>query len=283
MLSELVRNLGVYLLLFSPLEHWRPLHRQLVTIKRSGFLTDLGHYFLTQGIAFTLLGIVWQTLTQATYIVGLTQEGGLCTNWPWWVQLSFMVLSNEVVAYFFHRACHTFSFLWKFHAIHHSSEQLDWLAAVRFHPLEIVMSRSLKYLPLAFVGFSFGPFGLFLFFDTLQGYFIHANLRFRLKWLSWLVVTPQFHHWHHSLEVTDKNFGGLLPWLDLLFGTFYLPYNARNEITKPKTISVTSFSVMSEDEWPKAYGIDAPIGQSYGVHLIYPFISYVKQREGTSQ
>jgi sterol desaturase/sphingolipid hydroxylase (fatty acid hydroxylase superfamily) len=294
MLIELIKNLGIYLSLFRLLEQGWPLHQGATGFKRKGYLTDLAHYFITQLLSTMLLTAIWQAMSEIAYYSGLTYPVGLCTKWPWWLQLGLMFLSNEVIGYFYHRASHTLPALWKLHAVHHSSEQLDWLAAVRFHPLDLVLSRSLKYIPLVATGFSFAPapFAFFLFLDTLQGYFIHANLRLKLKCLSWLVVTPQFHHWHHSRQLVDKNFGGLFPWLDLLFGTFYLPLPApvgkppgvAKEAKDRSNVSLIAIETVTQElqairvqdmEWPSQYGTTELVGNSYLQHLAYPVIAFV--------
>jgi sterol desaturase/sphingolipid hydroxylase (fatty acid hydroxylase superfamily) len=255
LITEQAHNLIIYLVIFTVLEQTLPLRKGQALLMRAGVLTDLAHYFITQGIAIWVNAQFWQVLTRALNQPGSVAESqpdrGLMAGWPFWLQLGVMLLSNDLVAYFYHRASHTISWLWKLHAIHHSSEELYWLAAIRFHPLDVILSRGLKYLPLALMGFSFEPFALALFFDGLHGYFIHANLRLRFgPVVSRFIVTPQFHHWHHSQEVIDKNFGGLIPWLDLLFGTYYLPGQS----------------------WPNNYGTDEPVAKRYLGQLLHPFV-----------
>jgi sterol desaturase/sphingolipid hydroxylase (fatty acid hydroxylase superfamily) len=255
LISEQAHDLIIYLVIFTILEQALPLRKGQAFFSRAGLLTDLAHYFITQGIAIWINAQVWQVLTGVLNPPGSVAESqperGLVASWPLWLQLGVMLLSNDLVAYFYHRASHVVPWLWKLHAIHHSSEELYWLAAIRFHPLDVILSRSLKYVPLALLGFSFEPFALALFLDGLHGYFIHANLRLRFgPVVSRLIVTPQIHHWHHSREVIDKNFGGLIPWLDLLFGTYYLPGRS----------------------WPRDYGIDEPVAKRYLGQMLHPFV-----------
>jgi sterol desaturase/sphingolipid hydroxylase (fatty acid hydroxylase superfamily) len=92
---------------------------------------------------------------------------------------------------------------------------------------------------------------LILLIGSLLGFFVHANLRWRFGWLEWLIATPAFHHWHHTndgLEYINKNYSPTLPWVDLIFGTFYLP-----------------------KQWPKLYGISAAMPTNLAAQLLEPF------------
>ncbi|HEX8603848.1 MAG TPA: sterol desaturase family protein, partial [Pseudoduganella sp.] len=85
---------------------------------------------------------------------------------------------------------------------------------------------------------------------TLWGFFIHANVRWRLGPLEWLVTTPAFHHWHHSRDDhINRNYASTLPFLDRLFGSHYLPRH-----------------------WPAAVGIDTPLAQTLGGQLLDPLL-----------
>jgi sterol desaturase/sphingolipid hydroxylase (fatty acid hydroxylase superfamily) len=86
-------------------------------------------------------------------------------------------------------------------------------------------------------------------FGTVWGFFIHANVRWRFGPLEWLVSTPAFHHWHHTNdEHFNRNYSTMLPWMDRIFGTHYMP----------------------RDRWPPRYGIDDKLPDSLGDLLLYP-------------
>ena len=91
-------------------------------------------------------------------------------------------------------------------------------------------------------------------FVSVQATFIHANVRFEFRPLHWLLVTPQFHHWHHGAEpeAIDKNFAVHLPVLDWLFGTLFFP----------------------KDRWPTSYGLVGghPLPHGYVRQFVYPFL-----------
>jgi sterol desaturase/sphingolipid hydroxylase (fatty acid hydroxylase superfamily) len=170
---------------------------------------------------------------------------------PYWLQIIEIVVLVDIGTYFLHRALHTIPWLWKFHAIHHSSEELDWLSAYRNHPLELILSKAALLLPVFLIGFSDVAIGGSMLLYGTQNLFVHANLRIKFGPLRWLWASPEFHHWHHSRdhEARDKNFSTFLPLLDILFGTFYMP---RSEV-------------------PNEYGLDQPIPTNYVIQCIHPF------------
>jgi sterol desaturase/sphingolipid hydroxylase (fatty acid hydroxylase superfamily) len=144
------------------------------------------------------------------------------------LQLLELLFVADFVGYWVHRLFHRRR-LWPFHAVHHSSEALDWLSAVRVHPVNDVLSRLAIVLPLI-------PFGLDLTVTlsvapllAFYAIFVHANVRWDFGPLRYVVATPAFHRWHHTSESEglDKNFAGLFPVFDLLFGTFYMPEGRR--------------------------------------------------------
>jgi sterol desaturase/sphingolipid hydroxylase (fatty acid hydroxylase superfamily) len=141
--------------------------------------------------------------------------------------------------------------LWPFHAIHHSSEQMDWLAGSRLHLVDVIVTRGLTYVPIFVLGFSERALMVYVFLVAAQATFIHANVRWQFRMLQRIVVTPAFHHWHHSAEreSVDKNFAVHTPIWDRLFGTYYLP-----------------------NRWPTAYGLSdrRDVPTRWVSQLIYP-------------
>jgi sterol desaturase/sphingolipid hydroxylase (fatty acid hydroxylase superfamily) len=161
------------------------------------------------------------------------------------------VLIANVGGYVGHRLSHEVPFLWRFHCVHHSVSEMDWLAAARVHPLDQIVTKALTILPLYLMGFSKATFGAYLGLATFHAVLIHANVRFRFGPLRYLIATPQFHHWHHSadLEAYNKNYAGELPLLDMMLGTFHLP----------------------KDRLPNTYGVREIIPIGYVGQLLYPF------------
>lgn len=135
--------------------------------------------------------------------------------------------------------------------MHHSSEQMDWLAAARLHPIDSVFTKTVAVLPIFVLGYSRVALGGFIMFTTFQAVFIHANIRIRFSPLRWIFATPEFHHWHHANDPAayNSNFAGEFPWLDALFGTLHLP----------------------PGQMPKGYGIEDTVPQGYLRQLASPF------------
>jgi sterol desaturase/sphingolipid hydroxylase (fatty acid hydroxylase superfamily) len=145
-------------------------------------------------------------------------------SWPVWLQMVVLLLLADLLAYWTHRAFHGRR-LWRFHAVHHSSRTLDWLSSVRLHPLNDAAVRIVQVVPLYFLGFNGAVLAAFVPFITLHGILLHANVPWTFGPLRCVLASPAFHRWHHTSEDEglDTNFAGLFPFIDLAFGTFYLP------------------------------------------------------------
>lgn len=146
---------------------------------------------------------------------------GLLDNKPAIVQIigSFLIL--DFASYLSHYLRHRVKWLWYFHAIHHSQENLNPFTANRAHFFEAVISTVIRTIPIAFFGGSPMNWTLFIALSGTWTYFIHSNVRTNLGLLRFLLVTPQFHRVHHSRlpEHFDKNFCERLVIWDWLFGT----------------------------------------------------------------
>jgi len=116
-------------------------------------------------------------------------------------------------------------FLWRFHAVHHSSRHMDWLAGSRVHLVEVILTRSAVLLPLVLVGFSPDAVNAYVVLVGLQAVLAHANLNVNFGWFEYLMVTPRYHHWHHARhpDYMDVNYAIHLPLVDMLMGTFRRP------------------------------------------------------------
>lgn len=219
-----VRTFFLCLLIFSPLEYFFPIHKRKSQI-RAGWLTDVQHFFIS-GI-FIRLGLAAVVVMSGQIGSGILPAsiratiGGL----PVWFQVVAIIIIADLGFYVSHRLMHSVPFLWKFHAVHHSSEQLDWLAAFRVHPVDQVIVKGTSLIPVFALGFSGVSIGIAALAYHWQSILIHSNFRVRPGIFRWWVATPEFHHWHHANqpEALDKNFSGQLPLWDLLFRTAYLP------------------------------------------------------------
>ena len=131
---------------------------------------------------------------------------------------------GDLIGYATHRLFHK-GWLWRFHAIHHASEKLDWLAATRLHPFNELVSRMATAMPLVFLGFNVVALGAVASTLGFYAIFLHADVPWSYGPLKYVIASPRFHRWHHTsaAEGRDKNFAGFFPLWDILFGTFYMP------------------------------------------------------------
>lgn len=249
-LDWFVLNLFFLALLFVPLERMFPRREQRVF--RKGWGTDLSHFFVSHmGVQVSVLLTMVPSALLFRWMLGSSLQQAVGAQ-PLWLQCIEALVLADLFAYVSHRLFHAVPLLWRFHAVHHSCEQLDWLASSRLHIVDIVVTRAVAFVPLYVMGFSPEALVPYLIFASLQGIAIHSNLRFAFGPLRYVLVTPQFHHWHHTAqpEAIDKNFAIHLPVIDWLFGTYHLP----------------------GERWPERYGIEGnPVPPGYLPQLAYPF------------
>ncbi len=212
------------ILLLWPLERLFPAYRQ--PLWRSDTHLDVLYLLCMPAIRGALLGLVLLiALACGLSTAGWLRDGfGPLGAQPVWVQVILFLVLFDLSSYWVHRWFHGVA-LWKFHAIHHSSRQLDWLSTVRHHPINDVSLRIGQSLPVLLFGLSPQVVAWCLPLMTLHSLLIHANLSWTFGPLGWLVVSPAYHHWHHTTraEGRDKNFAELCPLWDVLFGTYFHP------------------------------------------------------------
>lgn len=205
-----------------------PLQRRF----RPGVVTDLLYWFFTPLVSKTLGQVgVLIALVPTFLILGrkldkaaIAAGYGPVLHFPVWLQALLVIVLGDFIGYWTHRWFHG-KRLWAFHAVHHCSKQLDWLSSVRLHPINDLVSRTFQAVPFVLLGFSPTVVAAYLPFLTFYAIFIHANVSWTFGPLRYVIATPIFHRWHHTREdeAIDKNFAGLLPLWDILFGTFYMP------------------------------------------------------------
>ena len=240
--------------LFVPLERIWPLHREQ-SVFRPGWTTDGIYLFVSHLLVqvSTLLTLMPARVLFAWAVHPSIQRA--VQSQPAVLQFAECVFVADFTEYWVHRLFHRTRWLWKFHAVHHSSTSMDWLAGSRLHIVDVVVTRGLTFVPLFLLGFDTGPLYAYLVFVSFHAVFIHANVSWNFpRWVEALIVTPRFHHWHHGAEsvAIDKNFAVHLPWIDRLFGTYYAPVG----------------------QWPAEYGIAGnPVPDGYLAQLTYPVAS----------
>ncbi|WAS92149.1 sterol desaturase family protein [Nannocystis punicea] len=209
--------------IYGPLERMFPARPQQAVLRRE--LAIDAAFFLGQYLVFSAVAVT--ALTWVDYaLVGVWPLS--LRTWsmelPLWIQVVLALVLGDLLTYWFHRACHSWGPLWRFHAVHHSAEELDWLAAHREHPVDGVLTQLCVNLPGIALGLPFAALGGLAMFRGLWAILIHANVQLPLGPLGLVLGAPELHHWHHArVERTRHNFANLAPYLDLLFGTYHRP------------------------------------------------------------
>jgi sterol desaturase/sphingolipid hydroxylase (fatty acid hydroxylase superfamily) len=223
---------------------------------RPAWWTDVlfffGQYLVWSGVALFVLGRV----RFATELVMPGVVRAVFAAQPMWLQALEVVALGDLAVYGFHRASHAVPGLWRFHAVHHSAEHLDWLAAHREHPVDGILTQLSVNLPAILLGFSLAQVAWLIALRGMWAIFIHSNVRLPLGPLRVLLGAPELHHWHHLATERARNFANLAPWTDLLFGTYHLPTGT--------------------EDWP--LGLTQPFPRSYLGMLLAPF----RRGEGAS-
>ena len=246
---QIIIGFVLFAAIFVTLERKLPLKHQ--KIFRRGWITDLNYFVLG-----CLTGQFSSAVSLATIVLVCHMTGLHCSHiashQPGWLQFLEILLLFDFLGYTFHRAMHKIPWLWRFHRIHHSSQEMDWLVNVRVHPVDKVLSDCVQLVPTLCLGFSTLPLLVFTILLGVQGFLNHSNLRANYGPLRWIVASPQFHHWHHSNDPNsyDKNFAPHLVIFDLLLGTARLPPSSA---------------------MPASYGVTEKVPEGFLKKLIHPF------------
>jgi len=255
---RLLAWLVLLLALFGVAERLWPVRPQ--RLLRRAWATDIFYFVLSGFLPKLLLAVPMSILAALLHHAVPMAYYAAVAEWPLGLRLLLALVVSDLGAYWGHRLAHRLPWLWRLHAVHHSAEQMDWLVNTRAHPLDMGFQRFCALSPVyvlglaqpAAAGIDMAPL-LLVVIGTGWGYFIHANLKWRLGWMENLISTPGFHHWHHTLggpTEIDKNFAAMLPCIDHFFGTFYLP----------------------KDRWPAAYGTLTPVALSLTGQLLDPLL-----------
>lgn len=240
--ARFVRTLVLFVVLtlvFGVLERFFPSIPDQPKWRRGVWLDTFYWFFTPMVIQIISMATIALVLIPLYLLLGriTIQNGGLSfdinevlagygpiSHLPLWVQGLIAIFIGDFVGYWTHRWHHTRQ-LWDFHAVHHSAEVMDWLTAVRLHPVNDIISRVCQATPVLLLGFS--PIAVEAYVPLLSSYvaFIHANVSWTYGPFRYVISSPAFHRWHHTTEEegAGKNFAGLFPIFDVIFGTFYMP------------------------------------------------------------
>jgi sterol desaturase/sphingolipid hydroxylase (fatty acid hydroxylase superfamily) len=221
-------------LIFVVIEKLFPLYKGQAVFRKE-WQTDLKHFAVNHFIVGLVLLIVNFLLH---HLFGHLQSADFqqyVQHTSFVPQLLLCILVADLSQYWTHRAYHEVPFLWRFHAVHHSVKTMDWLAGSRQHMLELIATRVCVLAPLYVLGFSEAVMNAYILVVGFQAVFNHANVHISWGPLKYLIVTPDFHHWHHASdeEAIDRNYAAHYAFLDYLLGT----------------------AVKSKNKFPEKYGV----------------------------
>jgi sterol desaturase/sphingolipid hydroxylase (fatty acid hydroxylase superfamily) len=244
---------------FAFLTHWSACNPGQPWWRKREIVTDLLYWFLIPlasrfvRIGLMVVGAAYlYNIHGAEALMQFYDDGfGPLARLPLWAQALLFLIVSDFLLYWVHRGFHRPA-MWKYHAVHHSSEDLDWISAARFHPVNIFLGTVLVDVGLLLAGTSPNAMLLVGPFTTATSALVHANLNWTFGPFKYVLSSPVFHRWHHTAADRggSSNFAGTFPIWDLMFGTFYMPKN----------------------EMPDAYGIDdRHFPEGFFPQMLYPF------------
>jgi sterol desaturase/sphingolipid hydroxylase (fatty acid hydroxylase superfamily) len=241
-----------FLAIITPCNKNQPIiHKGMITDILYRLIIPVFSQFVSIVFLSTGFGIIYYNTPPEQLQEYIINGHGYLATMPLWLQAATVFFLSDVLLYWTHRFFHTPK-LWKWHAIHHSSKIVDWLSTYRFHPVNAWLSFTLVNVLMLLLGFSPNSIAVMGSFNMAYSYMVHANLNWTFGPFRYLFASPVFHRWHHTTqkEGLNKNFAPTFPFLDVMFGTFYMP----------------------EGKLPEHYGIDGvDMPESFLKQLIWPF------------
>jgi sterol desaturase/sphingolipid hydroxylase (fatty acid hydroxylase superfamily) len=221
-MAELVPALACFLVmgaLCAALESLWPEDR-LQPRWRADSWTDVSYFLLRVALSIVLFVLMGCLAGKVS-----TQGRALVASQPLWFQVGAVLVLTDLLSYWVHRLMHRGGILWRVHAVHHSAERMDWLVGARVHPAEHLLQKAVAAIVLYLVGFPLAVFATLVPFIAAYNLLLHANVSWTFGPFKYLIASPAFHRWHHSIhdEECDKNFGQLFVCWDFLFGSLLLP------------------------------------------------------------
>jgi len=241
--SEQLVRIGLFLSIFAAMALWEafaPRRARLVP-RVTRWVPNLA----LLAIDVAAVRVIAPGAAIAVAVAGEAHGWGLlnATGAPSWLAIPAAIAFLDLAIYFQHVMFHAVPTLWRLHRVHHADLDFDVTTGTRFHPIEILISTGVKCAAVAAIG---APAMAVLAFEALlnaTAMFNHANAQVPRsvdRWLRWLVVTPDMHRVHHSIDYDESssNFGFNAPWWDRLFGTYRAQPAAGHEAM---TIGVDAF------------------------------------------
>jgi sterol desaturase/sphingolipid hydroxylase (fatty acid hydroxylase superfamily) len=227
--------------------------------RKSDLITDLYYWFIIPVVTrYLRIGLL---IVGAAALFGITTADGLVQFYdnghgplaqlPLAAQMVIFLIGEDIILYWTHRLFHGHR-MWRYHAVHHSTEELEWISAARFHPVNLFLGSVMADVVMLLVGISPNVLVVLGPLTIAHSAFVHANLDWTLGPFKYVIASPVFHRWHHTAAERggEKNFAATFPVLDLIFGTFYMP----------------------KGETPDRYGIaEGDFPTSFAGQMVHPF------------
>lgn len=223
--NELAIRLGFFVGVFAIVALW-----ELAAPRRSPTLSKARRWVGNLGLMLLntlVLRLMFPLAAVGVAAFGAAHGWGLLNHFevPFWLAVPAAVIAMDFVIWLQHVMVHAVPALWRLHQVHHADLDYDLTTGARFHPIEIALSMVIKFAAIVVLGPPVLGVVIFEVLLNATAMFNHANIRLPQGLdgaLRWLVVTPDMHRVHHSVEddETNSNFGFNLPWWDRLFGTY---------------------------------------------------------------
>ena len=217
-------------LVFALLSRWSPCNEGRPWWEKRGLFTDVCYWIFAP--VFSRYIRIWATVALTIVLFGISdgqqiaefyENGhGPLSHLPLWVQGAIYLIGTDFALYWIHRGFHR-GFLWKYHAVHHASEDVEWISVARFHPVNLILGTGLVDVVALLSGISPWIFVVIGPFNVISSCMVHANLNWTFGPLRYVISSPVFHRWHHVADVCDKNLAGTFAIWDWMFGTFHMP------------------------------------------------------------
>ncbi|HYS45525.1 MAG TPA: sterol desaturase family protein [Rhizomicrobium sp.] len=215
---------------FAVLSRLSPCNQGKPWWEKRGLATDVCYWIFVPiftrslRIGVTVLFTIWLFhISDGMQISEFYKHGhGALSHLPLWLQAIGYLVATDFALYWIHRGFHR-GFLWKYHAVHHVSQDLEWISAARFHPVNLALGTGLVDVVALLCGISPDIFLVIGPFTTITSCLVHANLNWTFGPLRGVFVSPVFHRWHHAVAVCDKNFASTFSLWDVMFGTYHMP------------------------------------------------------------
>jgi sterol desaturase/sphingolipid hydroxylase (fatty acid hydroxylase superfamily)/F0F1-type ATP synthase assembly protein I len=250
-LDWMLLDLLLMTIIFIPLELFFPKNKNQTKF-HAEWRTDLV-YFIISHLFIQIFGIISQKPAILFFgWIGLDKVHLWIQQLPFLVALVLTFVVTDLFQYWAHRIFHNHVYLWRFHSVHHSTQNMDWLAGSRTHFVDIFFTRAMAFVPLYVLGFPPAVFNIYIVFIAIHAVLIHSNTRINFGFIKYIFATPQYHHWHHCEDPKyyGKNFATVFPFIDMIFGTYYLPGNI----------------------WPEGTGVhESQFPKGFIKQTIYPF------------